>query len=181
MQDPGQEQAANSSQRWGPILLMTAMGGALRLAELGRAPLWLDENATFLSIHHLWDAGPEAPVFVQASNPLYYLILWCWTQVAGESAFALRSLSAFAGTACIPLGAALAQRLGGTAAARVAAVLIALHPLHVYYSREARAYALWTLALIAATAALCADQHPWRSAALRCPDEHGVRIFHCRP
>jgi hypothetical protein len=95
---------------------------------------------------------------VQASNLLYYGLLWVWVQVFGESAAALRSLSAVAGTACIPLGAAFAHRLGGPAAARVAAVLIALHPLHIHYSREARAYALWTLLVLAATAAL------WRAA-----------------
>jgi len=165
MRDPGQEQAAISGRGWGFVLLFTAIGGALRLADLGGAPLWLDENATFLSIRHLWDAGSEAPIFVQASNPLYYLLLWCWTQLAGESAFALRSLSAVAGTACIPLAAGLARRLAGPTAARIAAVLVALHPLHVHYSREARAYALWTLALLAATAALwgaCVRGGRWR-------------------
>ena len=38
----------------------------------------------------------------------YYALLWVWTQAWGTGAVALRSLSALAGTACIPLGAALA-------------------------------------------------------------------------
>lgn len=152
---------------WRFLLLVTVLGGLLRAIDLGRAPLWLDENATFLSTLQLWNRLPDAPVFVQASNPLYYTLLWAWTQVAGDSAAALRSLSALAGTACIPLGAALTQRLGGLAASRIAAVLIALHPLQLHYSREARAYALWTLALLAATAALwgaCVRGGRWRWA-----------------
>jgi hypothetical protein len=166
----------------GAIAVATLVGGALRLTALGDKPFWLDENATFLSLRHLWDRGPDAPVFVQASNLLYYGLLWVWTQVFGDSAAALRGLSAAAGIACIPLGAAFAARLGGPSAARAAAVLIALHPLHIHYSREARAYALWTLLVLAATAALWraavrGDRRSWVLAAAAWLGAFGAHVF----
>jgi len=167
---------------WPAIVAATLVGGGLRSCGLGDAPPWLDESATFVSLRHLGDRGADAPVFVQASNPLYYGLLWLWTQAFGTGAVALRSLSALAGTACIPLGAALAQRLGGATAARSAALLIALHPLHIHYSREARSYALWTLLGLAAIGALWrahrrADRASWGLAALAWLASFGAHVF----
>jgi len=169
------------SPAW-PIVAFTLLGAAIRGWDLGGSPLWLDENATFLSLLHLWDQGGEAPIFVQSSNPLYYTLLWGWTQLAGDSVTALRAFSALAGTACIPVGAALGRQLGGLTAGRIAALLIALHPLQIHYSREARAYALWTLALLVAATALRravlrGTVRSWGLAAFAWVAAFGVHVF----
>jgi len=178
---PRKQDLSPARAAW-PIAACTLLGAAIRGWDLGGSPLWLDENATFLSLQHLWDRGAEAPFFVQASNPVYYTLLWAWTQLAGDSATALRALSALAGTACIPVGAALGRQLGGRSAGRLAALLIALHPLQIHYSREARAYALWTLALLLATAALRRavlrdTGRSWALAAFAWLAAFGVHVF----
>ena len=185
MRRSGSGDPATAPGSTGPAVVVavaTLLGAALRFVQLGDAPLWLDENATYLSLQHLWRRGADAPVFVQASNLLYYALLSGWTGVFGESTTALRALSAAAGSACIPLGAALAQRIGGASAARIAAVVIALHPLHLHYSREARAYALWTLLLLAATALLWraqtrGDRASWLAAGLAWIAAFGAHVF----
>lgn len=81
------------------------------------------------------------------SPPLYYLLLWIWTQVAGTSDVGLRSLSVFWALACFPLLYVLAYEIGGRAATLPALALFALSPLSIYYSTEGRMYSLlWFLA-----------------------------------
>ncbi|MBI5651606.1 MAG: glycosyltransferase family 39 protein [Chloroflexi bacterium] len=63
-----------------------------------------------------------------------------------KSDVAIRLLSALIGTATIPLMFVLARRLfDETRVALFAACVIALSPLHIYYSQEARMYGLVTL------------------------------------
>lgn len=164
------------------LVAATLVGALLRFFDLGGHPLWLDENATFVDIHTLFGRGPDAPVFVQGSNLLYYTLLWGWAQVFGESEAALRSLSALASTACIPFAALLARRFGGNRAAVVCAVLVAVHPLHIHYAREARGYALWTLLLLVAIAALWRaatsnNARDWLTAALAWLLAFGAHVF----
>ncbi|MEA2193829.1 MAG: mannosyltransferase, partial [Solirubrobacteraceae bacterium] len=69
----------------------------------------------------------------------------------------LRSLSALLGTATIGAVWALARRLGGARAGLAAAALVAFNPMLIWFSQEARGYAL--LALLGALSAwlwLCA-------------------------
>ena len=164
------------------IVAATLLGALLRFFDLGGHPLWLDENATFIDIHTLFGRGPDSPVFVQGSNLLYYTLLWGWAQIFGESEAALRSLSALAATACIPFAALLARRFGGDRAAVVCAVLVAVHPLHIHYAREARGYALWTLLLLVAIAALWRaatsnNTRAWATAALAWLLAFGAHVF----
>ena len=83
---------------------------------------------------------------------LYYVVAWAWGSVFGLGEVGLRSLSALAGTATIPVaygaGAVLVSRRAGI----VAAALVATNPFLVWYSQEARSYAL--LALLGAATVL---------------------------
>ncbi len=86
--------------------------------------------------------------------PLYFWLLHSVIRVAGSSEWALRLLSAFAGTATIPVVWLLIRNV--TQRPRIAdtaALLLASNPLHVWYSQEARPYAL--LVLLGSTALLC--------------------------
>jgi 4-amino-4-deoxy-L-arabinose transferase-like glycosyltransferase len=74
--------------------------------------------------------------------PLYYLLLHAWGAVAGRSVFALRAFSALAGVLLIAATGAMAARLFGRRAAGLAMLLMAAHPLAVYYAQEVRMYAL---------------------------------------
>jgi mannosyltransferase len=134
------------------LALVCVIGAALRFATLDVQSLWFDEAVTAqlmrLDLPDLLHAIPGS----ESSPPLYYLLEWLWTQLFGTGEVGLRSLSALLGTATIPAVWALGRRLGGNRAGLVAAALLAVNPMLIWFSQEARAYAL--LALLGALAAL---------------------------
>ena len=81
----------------------------------------------------------------------------CFTvssDVAGSSEWALRLLSAIAGTVTVPVVWVLLRDVTQRAGiAHTGAMLLATNPLHLWYSQEARPYAL--LVLFGSTALLC--------------------------
>jgi len=88
----------------------------------------------------------------QATPPLYYLLAWPWERLVGEGAVGMRALSALLGTATIPVVFLAARTLFSNAAGLMAAALVATSPALVWYSQEARPYAL--LVLLTAVALL---------------------------
>ena len=94
----------------------------------------------------------EAVGFSESAPPLYYALAWVWTQLTGTGEVGLRSLSALAGVATVPVAYLLGAELRGRRAGIVAAALVAVNPMLLWYSQEARGYAL--LALLTAAAAL---------------------------
>lgn len=135
-----------------PIVALVAVGAALRFPTLDRQSFWLDELVTVdLLDRRLGDALAEIPR-TEATPFLYYVVAWAWGSLFGLGEVGLRSLSALAGTATIPVaygaGAVLVSRRAGL----VAGALVAVNPFLVWYSQEARAYAL--LALVAAGSVL---------------------------
>src|SRR4026209_318054 len=99
------------------------------------------------------------------SPPLYYLMLNRWTRWAGASDAALRLFSALWALASIPVLCVIARRVGGEAAAFLAAGLFAVCPLGLYYSVEGRMYSLLVflaVSMVALTLALrTEDARPW--------------------
>jgi len=79
----------------------------------------------------------------ESTPPLYYLLAWLWSRPFGTGEVGLRSLSALAGTASI-----LVVYLGAVAlplprrAGLIAAAMVAVSPVLVWFSQDARAYAL---------------------------------------
>lgn len=135
---------------WLALALITLAGGVLRFVGLGQRDLWFDEGCSFYYVQHLFDWPEGSSLLVESTNLPYYLLLYLWTGLFGVSEPAMRSLSAAVATLTIPLLWGLARRLCGPVGAAATAVIVALHPLHVYYGHEARAYALWALLLTVA-------------------------------
>ncbi len=135
---------------WLALAAITLAGGVLRFVGLGQRDLWFDEGCSFYYVQHLFNWPEGSSLLVESTNLPYYLLLYGWTALFGVSEPALRSLSAAAAALTIPLLWGLARRLCGPLGAAATAVLVALHPLHVYYGHEARAYALWVLLLTVA-------------------------------
>jgi 4-amino-4-deoxy-L-arabinose transferase-like glycosyltransferase len=97
-------------------------------------------------------AGPgrvvRAVFLSETSPPLYYLLLYAWTLVAGTSDTALHLFSVVWALACLPLLWFLGRQVGGRAASLPVCILFTVSPLSVYYSTEGRAYSLlWFLTL----------------------------------
>jgi mannosyltransferase len=139
---------------WWPLIAITVLAAALRFSTLNLQSLWYDE--AFTPVHVLRASlGQTLHGVVHSENtpPLWYVAEWAITRVLGTGAVALRLLSALAGVATVPLAWAIGRELSGRRAALVCALLIAVNPLLVWYSQEARAYALFVL--FAALAMCC--------------------------
>ena len=127
---------------WGGLLL--AVAAALRLYRLDEMSLWVDEYYSLIIAQHSLAEIPAAALRDAAFQPpFYFWLLHLVIGAFGDSETALRLLSAVAGAVTAPLAVLLIQALGESP--RVAALcggLFALNPLHLWYSQEARPYAL---------------------------------------
>lgn len=138
------------------LAAIVLLGAALRFATLNTQSIDLDESVTFALLHQGLSGMLRAIPKTESTPPLYYVTAWAWTKVFGSSQVGLRSLSALAGTATIPLAHATARRLASQRAGLVAAALTAVSPWLIWYSQEARAYALFALLALASFAAFLA-------------------------
>lgn len=121
------------------LLLAVLVALLLRVSTLGRRSLWGDETAT-LNISAL-KMSDIITIQRDQHPPLYYLLMHYWVPlVQGE--FLLRLPSALAGVAAVPLLYRLTREWSGRWSATVSAWFLAIMPLHIWYSQEARMYAL---------------------------------------
>jgi 4-amino-4-deoxy-L-arabinose transferase-like glycosyltransferase len=129
------------------LLILLAL--ALRLVRLAFQPLWWDEGWSLYFATS--DLGTMLELTaVDIHPPLYYVLLSAWIGLFGSSALGVRLLSVLIGTVTIPVLYAVGRRLLGRPGGLVAAFLLAISPMHVYYSQEVRMYGLVTLLGVAA-------------------------------
>ncbi len=124
------------------LAAIVAAGAVVRFATLGHQSYDHDEAATLLVLHPNLGATWHAIVGMERNPPLYYFLAWPWTRLFGTGEAGLRSLSALFGVVTIPAAFFCARELAGRRAGLVAATLVALNPYLVWYSQEARSYAL---------------------------------------
>jgi 4-amino-4-deoxy-L-arabinose transferase-like glycosyltransferase len=122
---------------------LTALGVAVRFASLGTQSYHHDEVITALRVLPGSFGDMLHSVKVSESNPpLYYVLGWGWAKEFGTDEVGLRSLSALFGAATVPLGYLIGRELATRRAGLVLAALIAVNPMLIWYSQEARSYAL---------------------------------------
>jgi mannosyltransferase len=132
--------------RWLPaIAALTVLGLAVRLWGLGHQSFWYDEWLTAGEVRMSFHSMLARVRTEEVTPPLYFTAAWTWVKAFGSSEAGLRSLSAVAGALTIPVVAACAATIGSRRAAVMAAAATAFSPLLVWYSQEARSYALLTL------------------------------------
>lgn len=119
---------------------IVAVGAVLRFATLGSQSLWSDEASVVhqasLSFGHMFSSD----VANEANPPLYFVLTWVWVRLFGSDEFGIRSLSALAGTAVIPIAFLCGRELVSKRAGTVAAVLAAVSPFMIWYSQDATEY-----------------------------------------
>jgi 4-amino-4-deoxy-L-arabinose transferase-like glycosyltransferase len=130
---------------------LTALAAAIRFSTLGLQSYRHDEAVTAgrvllaslpQTMHRVW-TGESTP-------PLYYLLAWGWSHLFGVREVGLRSLSALFGTATVPVAYLAGRELVGRRTGLAVAAIVAVEPLLVWYSQDARAYALLVLLSTAA-------------------------------
>lgn len=133
------------------ILLLALVLRIPRLVD----SLWYDEAFT-ARIASLPASMLPGAIVGDVHPPFYYLIEWLAVQLLGTSELALRLPALLAGLGMVWLTHRLARDLRlGQETANVAALLVAIFPAAIYYSNEARGYALLTcLALLMVIAIL---------------------------
>jgi mannosyltransferase len=125
--------------RWTPVLILL-LAAFWRFQDLATQSFWNDEGNTLRLIQR--DLDPLLDAAARDIHPPgYYLLLKAWTTFIGENEFGLRSLSVFWGVLAVAFTYALGARLYARGAGIVAALLVAMNALQVYYSQEARMYA----------------------------------------
>jgi 4-amino-4-deoxy-L-arabinose transferase-like glycosyltransferase len=140
---------------WWPLAALVVLAAALRLSTLDLQSFWYDEAFTPVHVLHpsLW-ATLRSVAHTENTPPLWYVLAWADSRAFGTGEIALRWPSALAGIATVPVAWAIGREMTGRRATAIAAAaFVAVNPLFVWYSQEARAYALFVL--LAAVAMLC--------------------------
>jgi 4-amino-4-deoxy-L-arabinose transferase-like glycosyltransferase len=126
------------------LLAMIVIGGGLRFYRLGYQSLWNDEIVTWISAQ-----GSAWHVITQREEnsnipPLYYLVasasLALRSRLGVEAA--LRVPSVLVGVFSIPLLFLVVRTWLDERVALLASVAMTISPFHIWYSQEARPYAL---------------------------------------
>lgn len=129
---------------------------AIRVANFDQSFIG-DELSTYWVLHGngLGEVLSSVRSNDEITPPLYFILGWLSLKLGPDPEW-VRLPSLLAGTATIPLVYMLGSRTVGRAAGLIGAAVIALSPFMVYYSTEARSYALMIALVTASTLALLA-------------------------
>ncbi len=133
---------AHSTVLWA-LAGLTALGVAVRFASLGVQSYHHDEVITAARVIPGSFIDMLREVKGSESNPpLYYVLAWGWAKAFGTGEVGLRSLSALFGAATVPVVYLIGRELVSKRAGLIAAAIAAVNPMLIWYSQEARSYAL---------------------------------------
>jgi mannosyltransferase len=125
---------------------LMVLAAVLRFATLGTQAYHHDEIVTASRVLRAgFGHAMDAVWFSESAPPLYYALAWVWTQVTGTGEWGLRSISALAGVAVVPVAYLIGAELRDRRAGLMSAALVAVNPMLLWYSQEARGYSLMIL------------------------------------
>ena len=137
---------------WAGALLLGLAALVIRLYQIGRNPFWFDE----LFIYQISLASPSVIIqqgWYEPYPPLYYFLIKLTSGFGLVHAeWAWRWPSVVAGSAAVAGLYWLLRRLTSRGPALLAALLLAISPMQVYFSQEARPYIVVMLVVVASTA-----------------------------
>lgn len=122
---------------------LTAIGLAVRFAGLDVQSYHHDEVITAARVIPGDFTDMLRHVRESESNPpLYYVLAWGWAKAFGTGEAGLRSLTVLFGAATVPVAYLIGRELARDRAGLIAAAIVAVNPMLIWYSQEARSYAL---------------------------------------
>lgn len=162
---PSWIESVGSNRFVGPAIFVLAL--CLRLFQLADQNLWYDEQLTVAVSQADGKDFFKALEIESNKPPLYFLLMHYWLKT-GTSEFSVRLPSALCGALTCLLALFLGNELFGRNRGWLLGLGLSIAPFHVYYSQEARMYAL--LGLIGAGGMICTvifcKTQQWRYAAL---------------
>ncbi|MGH7579603.1 MAG: glycosyltransferase family 39 protein, partial [Gemmatimonadales bacterium] len=135
---------------WPALVIVIAVGLGIRLFRLDFQSLWLDEVLTVQSAALPISRIVFDPEVDRNFPPLHGMLVHLFVRLLGASEIAVRLPSVLAGTISIPLIFGVARFWLGPAVGLLTAALLAISPMHVWYSQEARPYAVFIALALAA-------------------------------
>ena len=133
--------APRKGNKWSellPVLLIVGVGLCLRLFKIGDHGFFIDEVYTALVVNG--KADPELIAF-DSIRPLYFELMKFWT-LARQDEVWMRLFSTIFGAANIALVYQLGKMVAGKKVGFIAAIILALSPMEIHYSQQARMYTL---------------------------------------
>jgi uncharacterized membrane protein len=124
---------------------------------------WFDDALYGDEVQAFWDVSGRslgdtlhllAGNSTELSPPLFFVFAWVSDHLFGASAESLRIVSLAAGLATIPLTYLLGRRTVGVRAGLLGAAFVAVSPFMIFYSSQARPYALMVMLCLVSTLAL---------------------------
>lgn len=131
------------------LALVFLLGLLLRVVDLGGQSLWIDEILTLrqgqVPGYSLWTQ------FLDDAQAALPMVLATMMSRISENEAWLRLPSALLGALSVPLLFEVVRRFASDRAAMIAALLLAIHPMHIDHSQEIRGYAFMIFFGLAAT------------------------------
>lgn len=128
---------------WLPLAIILLLATVLRFYRLGAENFWIDEIFSLRQIQPPLDAM-EGFWTRTASRPLSLTLLY-YSRQLGDSEFLARLPFAILGIINVAVLYALAREVAARSVALRASLFLALLPIHIWYSQEARWYTQWAL------------------------------------
>ena len=126
--------------------VLVGLAAVLRFATLSNQSFWIDESLTaHRTTGSFYDMLAAVHRPAEAEPPLYFFLVWPWARVFGRDEFGLRSLSAVFGILTVPVAFAIGKTLVNRWVGLVVAAFVAVSPVMIWFSQEARSYALFIL------------------------------------
>ena len=126
---------------WHQVALITLLAAALRVHGIDTDGYWKNELFSLTWIRNSTRFLAVEGLLTETNPPFYYLLLKAWTGIFGTAEAGARSLTVLISIATVPLTFALGRALGGNRVGIIAAFLLAITPVQIYFAQEARVYA----------------------------------------
>jgi uncharacterized membrane protein len=124
------------------LTLLSLAAFLLRTPQLDMQSLWRDEVDVIRLADQTLPRLIRGMAQMQHNGPLYYLLMRGWLGLTGRSEFALRYFALCFGMLSVPLMYQVGKRLASRRAGLLAATVAAISPHLVWYSQDAKMYAL---------------------------------------
>ncbi len=127
------------------VVGIVVLATVIRILTIDNQSIWADEALTAYETHISFGGMLSVVVNYETTPPLYFCLIWCWAKVFGTGAIALRSFSTICGIAMVPAAYVCGREFVSRWTGVLAAAFVAVNPMMVWYSQEARSYMLLAL------------------------------------